>query len=178
VTDDTRYYSIMPSPVGELLLLSSGEALTGLYMQKHAHWSGMQPHWRRDDNRLRAARQQLRSYFAEELKQFELPLAMQGTEFQLRVWNELLNIPYGQTTSYGELACKLGQPKASRAVGLANGRNPISIVVPCHRVVGANGTLTGYGGGLPRKRWLLDHESGVPRAWLALNVVMVPEETA
>ena len=176
--DATRYYSIMPSPVGELMLLSSGEALTGVYMQKHLHWSGMQDHWRRDDNQLRAPRQQLRSYFAEELKEFDLPLLLQGTEFQQRVWNELLAIPYGQTTSYGELAARLGQPNASRAVGLANGRNPVSIIVPCHRVVGANGTLTGYGGGLPRKRWLLDHESGVPRAWLALNMVPIPGAAA
>jgi methylated-DNA-[protein]-cysteine S-methyltransferase len=178
MTDQTKFYSTMPSPVGELLLLSDGTALTGVYMQQHAHWSGMQDHWRRDDHRLRAARQQLRAYFAEELRAFDLPLALHGTEFQRRVWQELLNIPYGQTVSYGELACRLGQPKASRAVGLANGRNPISIVVPCHRVVGSNGTLTGYGGGLPRKRWLLDHESGVPRAWLALNVAMAPEAAA
>jgi len=176
--DQTKFFSTMPSPVGELLLLSDGRALTGVYMQQHAHWSGMQEHWRRDDHCLRMARQQLRAYFAEELKRFDLPLALHGTEFQLRVWQELQNIPHGQTISYGELACRLGQPKASRAVGLANGRNPISIVVPCHRVVGANGTLTGYGGGLPRKRWLLDHESGVPRAWLALHVAMAPEAAA
>jgi methylated-DNA-[protein]-cysteine S-methyltransferase len=174
---ETKIFSLMPSPVGELLLLSTGEALTGLYMQKHAHWSGMQPQWRRDDQLLREARQQLRAYFAEELKVFALPLALQGTEFQMRVWNELLNIPYGETSSYGELAARLGQPNASRAVGLANGRNPISIIVPCHRVVGSNGSLTGYGGGLPRKRWLLDHERGMPRAWLALNAVTTPEGT-
>ncbi len=167
----TQYFSTMPSPVGELLLLSDGDSLTGVYMQKQAHWSGMQPHWRRDDTRLRAARSQLRAYFADELKSFDMPLNPQGTEFQIRVWNELLNIPFGETISYGELAQRIGQPNASRAVGLANGRNPISIVVPCHRVVGSNGKLTGYGGGLPRKRWLLDHERGVPRAWLALGAV-------
>ena len=167
----TRYFSSMPSPVGELLLLSDGDSLTGLYMQKHAHWDGIDPCWRRDDARLRQARAQLRSYFADELKVFEMPLNLQGTEFQVRVWNELLNIPFGETISYGELARRIGQPNASRAVGLANGRNPISIVVPCHRVVGSNGKLTGYGGGLPRKRWLLDHERGVPRAWLALGAV-------
>lgn len=170
----TRYFSTIPSPVGELLLLSDGDRLTGVYMQQHAHWDGMQPHWRRDDARLRQARAQLRAYFADELKAFELPIRLQGTEFQERVWNELLNIPFGETVSYGELARRLGQPNASRAVGLANGRNPISIVVPCHRVVGSNGQLTGYGGGLPRKRWLLDHERGVPRAWLALGMVEAP----
>lgn len=175
MTDQTRFYSFMPSPIGELLLVSDGAALTGVYMQNHLHWDGLQPHWRRDDHRLREARRQLQAYFAEELKVFELPLALHGTGFQRSVWQELLKIPYGQTTSYGELAGRLGQPKASRAVGLANGRNPISIIVPCHRVVGANGTLTGYGGGLPRKRWLLDHEAGVPRAWLALNVELAPE---
>jgi methylated-DNA-[protein]-cysteine S-methyltransferase len=173
--DQTRFYSLMPSPIGELLLAGNDDAITGVYMQKQLHWDGLQPDWRRDDRRLREARKQLNAYFAEELKVFELPLAMHGTEFQRGVWSELLKIPYGETTSYGELACRLGQPKASRAVGLANGRNPISIIVPCHRVVGANGTLTGYGGGLPRKRWLLDHEAGVPRAWLALNVEMAPD---
>ncbi|MDE0853732.1 MAG: methylated-DNA--[protein]-cysteine S-methyltransferase [Nevskia sp.] len=172
----TRYFSTIPSPVGELLLLSDGDSLTGLYMQQQAHWEGMQPHWRRDDARLRRARAQLRAYFADELKTFELPIRLQGTEFQERVWNELLNIPFGETVSYGELARRLGQPNASRAVGLANGRNPISIIVPCHRVVGSNGQLTGYGGGLPRKRWLLDHERGVPRAWLALGMVEAPGE--
>jgi len=170
----TLYFSTMPSPIGELLLLSDGDRLTGLHMQKQAHWSGMQPHWRRDDSCVHEARTQLRAYFAEELKSFELPLDLQGTDFQKRVWNELLQIPYGETISYGELARRIAQPNASRAVGLANGRNPVSIVVPCHRVVGANGTLTGYGGGLPRKRWLLDHERGVPRAWLALGLVEAP----
>jgi methylated-DNA-[protein]-cysteine S-methyltransferase len=165
------YYSLMPSPIGELMLITQGEGLSGIYMQKHAHWDGLQPDWRRDDKPLREARSQLRAYFAEELKQFKLPLAPQGTEFQQSVWRELLNIPYGQTISYGELACRLGKPSASRAVGLANGRNPLSIVVPCHRVVGSNGSLTGYGGGLARKRWLLDHERGVPRSWLVMNAL-------
>jgi methylated-DNA-[protein]-cysteine S-methyltransferase len=160
----TQYFSTLPSPVGELLLLSDGEGLTGLYMQQQVHWSGMQPHWRRDDGCVREARTQLQAYFAGELRNFILPLNLQGTDFQKRVWTELLNIPYGETIHYGELARRIAQPTAARAVGLANGRNPISIIVPCHRVVGANGTLTGYGGGLPRKRWLLDHERGAPQA--------------
>lgn len=105
-----------------------------------------------------AAADQLREYFAGRRTEFDLPLAATGTEFQRRVWAALTTIPYGQTWSYGRLAAELGQPTASRAVGLANGRNPIAIVVPCHRVIGASGTLTGYAGGLERKRWLLDLE--------------------
>jgi methylated-DNA-[protein]-cysteine S-methyltransferase len=165
------FYSQMPSPVGELMLVATDEGLCGVYMQKQMYWDGLQPDWRRDDKRLREARAQLRGYFAEELRQFELPLAPEGTEFQRTVWAELRNIPYGETISYGELAGRIGRPNASRAVGLANGRNPLSIIVPCHRVVGSDGSLTGYGGGLARKRWLLDHERGVPRSWLVLNSV-------
>jgi methylated-DNA-[protein]-cysteine S-methyltransferase len=115
--------------------------------------------WKRDDAALSEARAQLQAYFAGELRGFELPLAAEGTPFQQRVWRALCDIPYGETISYGELARRIGQPAAARAVGLANGQNPIAIVVPCHRVIGANGSLTGYGGGLERKRWLLAHES-------------------
>jgi methylated-DNA-[protein]-cysteine S-methyltransferase len=104
-------------------------------------------------------REQLDAYFAGELEEFDLPLALHGTEFQLRVWDELARIPFAETISYKELALRLGDLKLVRAVGLANGRNPISIVIPCHRVIGADGTLVGYGGGLDRKRWLLDHEA-------------------
>jgi len=108
---------------------------------------------------LKQAIDQLRAYFAGELKEFDLPLDMQGTEFQKRVWQELLNIPYGETRSYSFVATAIGAPKAVRAVGAANGANPIPIVVPCHRVIGAGGSLTGYGGGLPLKRFLLDLEA-------------------
>jgi methylated-DNA-[protein]-cysteine S-methyltransferase len=107
---------------------------------------------------LALAQRQLEQYFARERREFELPLAPEGTAFQQRVWRALLAIPCGATRSYGEIARAIGRPAASRAVGAANGRNPIAIVVPCHRVIGSNGTLTGYGGGLPAKRWLLDHE--------------------
>jgi methylated-DNA-[protein]-cysteine S-methyltransferase len=107
---------------------------------------------------LAAATRQLNEYFAGTRREFDLPLRSQGTQFQQRVWRELAAIPYGQTWSYGDLAARIGKPSASRAVGLANGRNPISILVPCHRVIGANGSLTGYGGGLERKQWLLEHE--------------------
>jgi len=164
------YCSVMPSPIGMLSVLSDGQFITGLYMENAAAAVPAVSHDHGGDPLLDEARSQLQAYFAETLRVFDLPLLLQGTGFQQRVWNELRNIPYGQTVSYGELAGRIGQPKASRAVGLANGRNPISIIVPCHRVIGADGSLTGYGGGLPRKRWLLDHERGVPRAWLSMNL--------
>lgn len=158
---NTTYYTAMKSPIGELRLLSDGKALTGLYMGSY----GPKPTkaWQRGGALLERAEKQLRQYFDGTRKNFDLPLAGEGTEFQKKVWKALCDIPYGETISYGELARRIGQPKASRAVGLANGSNPISIVVPCHRVIGANGTLTGYGGGLPRKKWLLEHESGARR---------------
>jgi len=156
--DNTRYYDTIQSPIGDLMLISDGKALTGLYMnnQKHAARRAMAI---RDKKMLNHPREQLQAYLAGELREFELPLAAEGTPFQQRVWRALCDIPYGETISYGELARRIGQPTAARAVGLANGQNPISIVVPCHRVIGANGSLTGYGGGLERKRWLLAHES-------------------
>ena len=156
--DTRRYYGMMTSAIGELMLISDGEALTGLYMnnQKHAARRAIAV---RDEGMLKHPREQLQAYLDGELRDFELPLAAEGTPFQQRVWRALCDIPYGETISYGELARRIGQPTASRAVGLANGQNPISIVVPCHRVIGANGSLTGYGGGLERKRWLLAHES-------------------
>jgi methylated-DNA-[protein]-cysteine S-methyltransferase len=159
----TTYYTTMTSPVGPLLLASDGEALTGLYMDEYAHGQGVGEGWVRDDQiaPLPEARQQLSAYFGGTLTQFDLPLAPHGTPFQLRVWRELCMIPYGTTISYGELARRLGNEQASRAVGLANGRNPISIVIPCHRVIGSSGRLTGYGGGLPRKAALLAFESAV-----------------
>ncbi|HEU0132203.1 MAG TPA: methylated-DNA--[protein]-cysteine S-methyltransferase [Mycobacteriales bacterium] len=143
------------TPVGALLLESDGAALTGL-------WFGVKPvSGERDDDDpvLAEAAAQLGAYFARDLKEFDLPLAPRGTPFQLAVWEQLRLIPYGETISYGELARRVGSPKASRAVGAANGRNPIGIVVPCHRVIGANGTLTGFGGGMDAKRTLLDLES-------------------
>src|SRR5262249_8276001 len=150
-------------------------SLTGLYMSEHRHgptagealseWgieaSSRNGHrWVRDDEShpFKEAKEQLAAYFAGRLTEFDLPLAMEGTDFQRRVWQELREIPYGVTISYGELAKRVGNPNGSRAVGLANGHNPISIIVPCHRVIGSNGKLTGYGGGLPRKAALLDFE--------------------
>jgi methylated-DNA-[protein]-cysteine S-methyltransferase len=146
----------LSTPIGELLLVSSGEALVGLFMTPHP-FEPVQG----DDDILRLAREQLRAYFAGDLLDFDLPLAGEGSPFQRKVWDALCSIPFGATVSYGDIARRVGLPKASRAVGAANGRNPISIVVPCHRVIGANGKLTGYGGGLNRKQWLLEHEQKV-----------------
>ena len=147
------------SPIGRLLLTSDGTALTGLHMEVSRKAQSTEG-WKEDPMLapLSATLQQLAEYFAGTRRNFDLPLRPQGTVFQQRVWRELIEIPYGQTWSYGELAKRIDNPSASRAVGLANGRNPISILVPCHRVIGADGSLTGYGGGLERKQWLLAHE--------------------
>jgi methylated-DNA-[protein]-cysteine S-methyltransferase len=142
-----------PSPVGDILLDAENGRLTGLYLRHDGKVSGG------DDPVFDAAREQLDAYFAGELEDFDLPLALHGTPFQLRVWEQLARIPFAETISYKELALRLGDLKLIRAVGTANGRNPVSIVIPCHRVIGADGTLVGYGGGLERKRWLLDHEA-------------------
>ena len=154
------FYTTLDSPVGALFLTSNGEAITELFMEKHK--GGPKPigDWRREDGLFREAADQLRAYFAGELTEFDLRLATGGAPFQQRVWAELRNIPYGSTISYGELARLIGNPKASRAVGAANGSNPISIIIPCHRVIGSNGKLTGYAGGLDKKRALLALESG------------------
>ena len=152
-------YCYFQSPIGRLLLTSDGTALTGLHMEVSRKAQSTEG-WKEDRMLapLSATLQQLAEYFAGTRRNFDLPLRPQGTVFQQRVWRELIEIPYGQTWSYGELAKRIDNPSASRAVGLANGRNPISILVPCHRVIGADGSLTGYGGGLERKQWLLAHE--------------------
>lgn len=154
-----EYCSHIASPIGELLLVSNGAALTGVYMESHKAGPERGTTRRQEDDLLGRAREQLLAYFAGARFDFDLPVAPQGTAFQQRVWKELQRIPFGSTLSYGELARRLGQATAARAVGAANGRNPLSIIVPCHRVIGADGTLTGYGGGLPRKQWLLRHEA-------------------
>jgi methylated-DNA-[protein]-cysteine S-methyltransferase len=156
----TRYTTI-GSPIGALLLAGDEHALHGLWMQDGARPRRPAPGWQRDDGAFPAVREQLAEYFAGERTAFDLPLAMEGTPFQRQVWAALREIPYGETRSYGELARALGSPDAARAVGLANGRNPISVIVPCHRVIGADGSLTGFGGGLARKRVLLELESPV-----------------
>jgi methylated-DNA-[protein]-cysteine S-methyltransferase len=155
---DTNYFHTFDSPVGELLLTADGQALTGLYMELRR--GRLAPGERRALPVFAAAEAQLRAYFAGELVEFDLPLAPRGSSFQLEVWEALRGIPYGETISYGELAQRVRRPGAARAVGAANGRNPIGIVVPCHRVIGSDGTLTGYAGGIERKRRLLELESG------------------
>ncbi len=155
------YFTTMTSPVGELLLTSNGDALTAVYFEDPKYGPTSTDGWIRDDSVLAEARQQLEEYFRGERTEFDLALAPKGTDFQRSVWRALTEIPYAATTSYGAIAARIGKPSASRAVGAANGRNPISIIVPCHRVIGSGGDLTGYGGGLDRKRWLLDHEAVV-----------------
>ncbi|NYH53506.1 MULTISPECIES: methylated-DNA--[protein]-cysteine S-methyltransferase [Nocardiopsis] len=158
-------YTMMGSPVGELVLFGDGEALGGvLTAGKDDRTRGFPKDWVSDPEPFTEAVRQLEAYFAGELREFDLPLAPAGTEWQLRVWAALTTIPHGETASYGELAAELGRPTASRAVGMANGRNPISIIVPCHRVIGADGSLTGYAGGLDRKQFLLGLERRVSDA--------------
>ena len=152
------YYDYLDSPIGRLLLVMSGQGLRRVHFENSRHPFRLDPEWERGPGALHEARVQLKAYFAGKLKQFDLPLAPEGSEFQQQVWLELLRIPYGATTSYGEIARRVGDPTASRAVGAANGQNPLAIIVPCHRVIGADGSLTGYGGGLPVKRFLLDLE--------------------
>ena len=148
------------SPLGVLTALQRDGALVGLYMTQQRHAPAPQANWIPTDEPFVELRRQLTEYFGGQRKRFDLRLAPQGSPFQNKVWQLLLQIPYGETRSYGQLAEQLGQPGAARAVGLANGRNPIGILIPCHRVVGSQGALTGYGGGLERKRWLLAHEQG------------------
>jgi len=153
---------VIDSPVGPLTLVATGGLLSGLYMDEQRHRPAEELFGERDDSLLPEVSEQLDEYFANMRTTFDLPLTLLGTPFQVEVWTALQEIRYGETTTYGELAVHLGKPQAARAVGLANGKNPISIIVPCHRVVGANGNLTGYGGGLPRKRHLLAHETTTP----------------
>jgi methylated-DNA-[protein]-cysteine S-methyltransferase len=155
-----KQHTITDSPYGPLTLVADDGVLCGLYMTGQRHRPPEERFGPRDDTLFAEAEDQLKAYFVGELREFTLPLRLDGTPFQRTVWDELRKIPYGERRTYGELAEALGNPTASRAVGLANGRNPIGIIVPCHRVVGADGSLTGYGGGLDRKRRLLDFESG------------------
>ena len=150
-------FTTLSTPIGSLLLAGDEHALTALHLPgRHGDTAGLI----RDDDRFALETRQLDEYFAGERTSFDISMRMEGGEFQRRVWAELEQIPYGETASYGEVARRVGAPTASRAVGAANGRNPIAIVVPCHRVIGASGSLTGYGGGLECKRALLDLEAG------------------
>lgn len=149
------YYLSIPSPIGKILLAGNGEALSFIGLPESKKQFSIPSGWRQAAAPFVEAKRQFDAYFAGELSEFDLPHAAQGTPFQQSVWNALNSIPYGTTISYAELARCIGNPNASRAVGLANGANPLSIIVPCHRVIGANGSLTGYGGGLEAKQFLL-----------------------
>ncbi len=162
-------YTSIDSPIGELLLLGDGRALYGLYMQDGRKPVRIAPSWQPSTAPAADVQAQLSEYFAGERVTFDVPLVMRGAPFERRVWDALREVPYGETVSYGEIARRVGQPSAARAVGLANGRNPIAVIVPCHRVIGADGTLTGYGGGLERKRLLLELESGQSRLSLDMQ---------
>lgn len=152
-------FATYSSPIGPLTLLMDARALAGLWMEPRAPQPRRE--WVRDPGAVAHVFRQLDAYFAGELARFDVPLALKGTAFQMRVWTALCEIPFGSTVTYSELAARLNSPASSRAVGFANARNPISIVVPCHRVIGRSGQLTGYAGGLERKRWLLAHEMHV-----------------
>jgi methylated-DNA-[protein]-cysteine S-methyltransferase len=154
----TTCYSYIDCPFGRMFVQGDGQFVTGLFMPQHKGWRGPDASWRQSDASFTAVREQLAAYFAGERQQFDVPLKLAGTPFQQHVWRELVRIPFGTTITYGQLARRVGKPSASRAVGRANGRNPVSIIVPCHRVIGANGTLTGYAGGVDKKQWLLAWE--------------------
>jgi methylated-DNA-[protein]-cysteine S-methyltransferase len=151
----SNFYTQLESPLGPLLLVADDAGLRQILFVNGRHPAQPESSWKEDRAPLSDTIRQLQAYFGGELESFDLPLAPEGTPFQLGVWRRLCDIPYGETISYGELAGRIGNPKASRAVGLANGSNPIPIVIPCHRVIGSNGKLTGYGGGLPIKEKLL-----------------------
>lgn len=157
---ESIYFEYLDSPLGELLIVGDGVHVTRLYLPNHKRTVQPEASWQQAVHPFEQARQELAEYFAGERQAFEVPIKAGGTPFQQRVWQQLVRIPFGVTISYAELARRVGQPNASRAVGNANGRNPISIIVPCHRVIGADGRLTGYAGGLDNKRWLLDWERG------------------
>ena len=158
-------YAYMDSPVGRLLLAADDEALRLIEFPSPRHPMSRVDDWIEGENGiLRGTRAQLDEYFEGRRSRFELPLGPRGTEFQRAVWHTLAGIPYGTTISYAQLATRVGKASAMRAVGAANGRNPLPIVLPCHRVVGSDGSLTGFGGGLPTKQFLLELECALPRA--------------
>ena len=152
------WFDEITTPVGKLTIAADAIGLRHIRFQTERHPIARSPDWKRDASAVREAREQLLAYFAGERRDFNLVLRPIGTDFQLKVWNTLAEIPFGATWSYGDVARHIGEPSATRAVGAANGRNPLPIVLPCHRVIGSDGSLTGFGGGLPIKRFLLDHE--------------------
>lgn len=164
--DSTIQWTKVRTPIGPLLLVGRDAELLRLEFENGRHAFGIQPGWQHSSAPFKEADRQLQEYFAGSRNKFELSLAPLGTEFQLHVWRELRKIPYGRTRSYADIARKIGRPKAVRAVGAANGKNPLSIVVPCHRVIGSGGDLTGFGGGLDTKRRLLQLEGALPQRGL------------
>jgi methylated-DNA-[protein]-cysteine S-methyltransferase len=156
----STHFATVDSPIGELLVIGDGEVVHGLKMNGDGDFDDRKAAMTRDQDAYAGALSQLTEYFAGEREEFDLPLDPQGTEFQLAVWRALTEIPYGETRSYGQIAEAVGRPKAARAVGMANNKNPIAVIVPCHRVIGAGGALVGYAGGLERKTLLLELESG------------------
>lgn len=163
------YYTLLDSPVGKLLLTATPRGLGGLWILGGKHCPAIQGEWQNDPRPFATATVQLAEYFAGTRLSFDLPLDAIGTGFQHEAWTALLGIPHGQTRTYQQQAVAIGRPAAVRAVGTANGRNPISIIVPCHRVIGANGALTGFGGGLGAKQWLLAHEARYSQSVLELE---------
>ena len=162
-------YDHLDTPIGRLLIAGDDAGLRHIGFPRPDQGARIGAGWRRSRARLADAIEQLEAWFAGSRHAFDLALAPEGTPFRKAVWNALVEIPYGETISYGELARRIGDASASRAVGAANGANPLPIIVPCHRVIGANGKLTGFGGGLPTKQWLLEHERRhAPRAVLRL----------
>ena len=159
------YYIYHKTPIGNIFIAGDGKVIKQMSFPEGSKQRRPQPDWQQTKQPFKRAIKQLDHYFQGKLKTFDLPLDPDGTEFQRQVWKALLDIPYGETTSYGELAQTIDRPKAARAVGAANGANPIPIVIPCHRVIGSTGALTGFGGGLPTKQWLLAHEqSHLPKS--------------
>lgn len=160
----TTMFTHLDGPLGPLLLVGREDAVTGLYFADRPKAPAIAPAWRETRAGLAQAIEQLEEYFAGQRTDFDVPLDLAGTPFQQQVWAQLRRIGYGETISYGELARRVGNPRAARAVGLANGRNPVCVIVPCHRVIAADGSLGGYGGGLDRKSWLLQLEGAGSRA--------------
>ena len=159
-----HYYDLYESPYGQMLLVAQHDALSGVYFDGQKYYPELRYEWRRDARHapLRQAQRELVEYFGGERKHFEIALAPEGTPFQRSVWKAISNVGFGKTLTYGELARQAGCTGSARAAGAATGRNPLSVIVPCHRIVGSNGSLTGYAGGLDRKRALLALESGIP----------------
>jgi methylated-DNA-[protein]-cysteine S-methyltransferase len=155
------YYAIAKSPIDDLLLVTDGSALTGVYFVQGNHIQAMKRRWMLQPNHpvLQEAAKQLREYFTGKRNTFSLPLRLAGTDFQKKIWREIARIPYGETVTYSDLAERAGAPRAVRAAGMSTGQNPVSIIIPCHRVIGKSGSLVGFGGGLKRKRYLLDLEN-------------------